>query len=259
MNIETNRSSALLRLLSLSVATFGLVACDLDMKDLGNETDTAGSTAGGSDDGASPGGPCTPGDQQPANDGCNTCECSEDGTWGCTEIGCDPTGGDPTAGGSTEGGSTGAAECTPGDMMPADDGCNTCTCGDDGLWACTLLGCVDPAVTVCDGTEPADAVVIGAAAVVGDALVVTVSYSGGCAVHDFQYCWTGEFLESFPVQVPTSISHDGHDDPCDAFPSEELTFDLLPLRAAYEAGYGVGPATIEINLDGWMGSIPYAW
>lgn len=30
---------------------------------------------------------CTDGDTRPAEDGCNTCTCSE-GTWGCTELGC---------------------------------------------------------------------------------------------------------------------------------------------------------------------------
>jgi len=32
--------------------------------------------------------PCTPGDTQPAEDGCNTCVCTEDEIWVCTLIGC---------------------------------------------------------------------------------------------------------------------------------------------------------------------------
>ena len=31
---------------------------------------------------------CTPGDSQPAEDGCNNCVCTEKMTWSCTEIGC---------------------------------------------------------------------------------------------------------------------------------------------------------------------------
>ena len=31
---------------------------------------------------------CTPGDTQPAEDGCNNCVCTENGIWVCTEIGC---------------------------------------------------------------------------------------------------------------------------------------------------------------------------
>jgi len=30
----------------------------------------------------------------------------------------------------------------PGDTFPASDGCNSCTCQDDGTAACTLLGCI---------------------------------------------------------------------------------------------------------------------
>lgn len=32
--------------------------------------------------------------------------------------------------------------CTPGEMAPAGDGCNTCSCTEDGNWACTEIGCV---------------------------------------------------------------------------------------------------------------------
>lgn len=35
---------------------------------------------------------CYPGDQREAGDGCNTCECTEDGGWACTEIACDVDG-----------------------------------------------------------------------------------------------------------------------------------------------------------------------
>ena len=35
-------------------------------------------------------------------------------------------------------------QCQPGETRPADDGCNTCTCEDDGSWACTEIGCVEP-------------------------------------------------------------------------------------------------------------------
>ena len=33
-------------------------------------------------------------------------------------------------------------EIADGESVPADDGCNTCTC-DNGELACTLMGCVD--------------------------------------------------------------------------------------------------------------------
>lgn len=74
---------------------------------------------------------CTPGDTQPADDGCNNCFCTDDGVWACTLKGC----------GDGEEEST--DNCTQGDTMPADDGCNNCVCMEDGNWACTEMGCPD--------------------------------------------------------------------------------------------------------------------
>lgn len=95
----------------------------------------------------------------PADDGCNTCTCTEDG-WACTLIAC----GDPpacTAGETTDDGCNSCSctgdgnwvctekdcagpevPCASGDTKDADDGCNTCTCTDDGSWACTEKACV---------------------------------------------------------------------------------------------------------------------
>lgn len=39
--------------------------------------------------------------------------------------------------------------CAPGEQRPADDGCNTCTCEDDGSWACTERACAPPEPCAC--------------------------------------------------------------------------------------------------------------
>ena len=79
---------------------------------------------------------CTPGDTQPAEDGCNTCACNSEGVWICTLMGC------PDEGEENE---TEEEElpCTPGDTMPAEDGCNNCICTDQEEWACTMIYCPD--------------------------------------------------------------------------------------------------------------------
>jgi eight-cysteine-cluster-containing protein len=66
------------------------------------------------------GGSCTPGDTKTADDGCNTCQCDDGGTWSCTEIACET--------------------CTDGETQDAGDGCNTCIC-QDGQWTCTAAYC----------------------------------------------------------------------------------------------------------------------
>lgn len=239
----------------------GLVAgaCDLPQKDIGNETDGNGDTAGDT------GGTCQPGDTKPAGDGCNTCECTDNGLWACTQIGCQPTGGSGSASG---GGSTGG-ECTPGDTKPADDGCNTCQCTEDGQWACTLLGCPgtgttggsgwmgNDALEICPPDVPTDAVDILDATVQGDALVVDVGYSGGCETHYLGACWNGSFLESNPVQIQTFIAHEANGDTCEAYPQQQLTFDLAGLADAYADAYQTTTGTILINLEGWMDQLQY--
>ncbi len=66
-----------------------------------------------------------PGATREADDGCNTCTCTEDRVWSCTEVDCEPA-------------------CERGDTRLADDGCNECTCLGDGSWYCTE----DPACVV---------------------------------------------------------------------------------------------------------------
>ena len=34
-------------------------------------------------------------------------------------------------------------KCSRGESVSAGDGCNSCTCGIDGRWSCTELGCID--------------------------------------------------------------------------------------------------------------------
>ena len=110
------------------------------------------------------------GDTFPDLDGCNTCNCTDDGYIQCTEMACVTTceydgmiyeAGDsfPADDGCNtcqcqDDGTVGCTEevcpttCeygdetyNPGDTFPADDGCNTCTCGDDGSVACTEMAC----------------------------------------------------------------------------------------------------------------------
>lgn len=269
-----------------------LGACDLVTKPIGEETQGDG---GGNDDGAADdGGTCEEGETQPADDGCNTCTCDENGNWACTEIACGDDG--PGDGPGDDAGDGG--ECTPGDMMDAPDGCNTCTCDDDGTWACTLLGCEDdgpgddggecdpgdtmPADDGCntcecldDGTWACteiacqsfpvcaddldgDPFSVVSAVIVDDELQVTVAYSGGCAKHEFDLCWGGAWAESEPVQTDLIITHTDPGDPCDAFPSEERVYDLTGLRQAYAAAYGP-TGTIDINLSGHADPIAYSF
>ena len=90
----------------------------------------------------------------PAGDGCNTCSCRADGQVACTLIGCVDAGSDG-APDDVVGDFTCTAEgcvgsCTyegnvypAGAAVPSNDGCNTCSCQQDGQVACTLRACGD--------------------------------------------------------------------------------------------------------------------
>ncbi len=88
-------------------------------------------------------------------------------------------------------------------------------------------------------------------AILGDTLTVTLSAGGGCETHDWVLCWPdGAFAESDPVQAHLDVWHDNHDDPCDAWISEDVPFDLAPLRNAWQAAYGGGHGSMLI----WVGT-----
>lgn len=91
-----------------------------------------------------------------------------------------------------------------------------------------------------------------------DTLHVIVSHGGGCEEHVYEICWPDQaFMESEPVQVALEIWHDANDDMCDAYLTEELAFDLTPLRDAWHDSYGAGPGIITIHVDGE--SVEYAF
>ena len=114
---------------------------------------------------------------------------------------------------------------------------------------------------------PRDPVVIREVAIHGDRLDLEVSYGGGCATHHFDLVAFGGWMESFPVQIQAFLSHDGNGDMCEAWIERDLSFDLKPLRRAYEESYGVsepGSTTVVIVLDSLgiassMGWLPFEY
>lgn len=98
---------------------------------------------------------------------------------------------------------------------------------------------------------PQDGYQIQEAEVTGHTLRIRLSYSGGCTAHDVQLVGWGGWMESFPVQVKVFLSHEDFDDPCDAWVTKDYTFDLVPLKLAYQESYGVnepGKTTLILQL-----------
>lgn len=84
----------------------------------------------------------------------------------------------------------------------------------------------------------------------GDTLTVSIQYGGGCRVHRFALLVDPAFRESHPVQVSARLAHDADGDLCRALISEDLRFDLGPLRRYYQEAYGAGPGVITLVFEG---------
>lgn len=101
------------------------------------------------------------------------------------------------------------------------------------------------------GDDPWELARDGDAPVVADdALTLAVSYSGGCARHDFTLVAESRFLESDPVQLVLFVAHNANGDSCEAYPTESYRFDLAPIRALYERAYGSREGVVRLLLRG---------
>lgn len=86
----------------------------------------------------------------------------------------------------------------------------------------------------------------------GHILELDVEYSGGCQEHDLDLVAWGGFLESDPVQVKVLLSHDGHDDACEALVMRTLRFYLVPLKDEFVPPHrdgGPGATTLILRLS----------
>ncbi|RKU27171.1 hypothetical protein C6497_12120 [Candidatus Poribacteria bacterium] len=89
---------------------------------------------------------------------------------------------------------------------------------------------------------------LNSAMIENDTMKVSVSYSGGCKPHEFTLVSSDVFLESDPVQLMVSIAHNANDDTCEAYPTEDYSFDLTPIKTMYQNAYGQDAGTIVIRL-----------
>lgn len=228
-----------------------LVALACEPKDGGGSgTNDSSTTAPGSTSGGSTGPQeCTPGDMKSGEGDCQTCVCSDAGTWQCSL--CDPTTGPATTDAMTDtttstGGTTGDGS-TGGTSTTGSTGGTSTTGGPDNTTADTGGGAALPN---CFDLGEGDMFVIDAAKIVGDDLVLDVGYGGGCKDHEFTLCFNAIVLDTNIIEL--GVHHDAHGDACEAFITEQRTLDLTPLQQ-------LGSSPIEIALIGWNGLLEYVF
>lgn len=79
----------------------------------------------------------------------------------------------------------------------------------------------------------------------GDVLNVSLSYSG-CDEQHFQFYASSRFMESLPVQIGSAFVP-MVEDRCLAFFTTEFSYDLTPLKHAYQQAYQTETGTIELR------------
>ncbi|MFX0206444.1 MAG: NigD-like C-terminal domain-containing protein [Candidatus Hodarchaeota archaeon] len=105
--------------------------------------------------------------------------------------------------------------------------------------------------------SPRDTVTFNNITLDKDLLTLEVSYGGGCRKHIFTLIGSNVFKESNPVRTDIVLSHNANDDPCEAWLTEKLHFDLSPLKKAYKDTYSVPSGSILIYLEGVENGILY--
>lgn len=63
-----------------------------------------------------------------------------------------------------------------------------------------------------------------------DCLRMTAEYSGGCAEHDFDLYWDGEWERTKPPVAHLYLSHNAHGDACEAIKAQKIGFALQQIR-----------------------------
>ena len=107
------------------------------------------------------------------------------------------------------------------------------------------------------GPWGADSYRPGDAGIVGDTLRVTVSYGGGCADHAFTLVLADAFQMMDPPRLPATLAHQANGDPCEAWLTETLEFDLTPLK---ELHGGTGTvALVLVFADGTERELRYTF
>jgi len=90
----------------------------------------------------------------------------------------------------------------------------------------------------------------------GDWLMLIVSYSGGCETHVFSACY-GKVIPAAINKMNLNVNHDSNNDQCEAYITEMITIDLLPIKEAYIAETGDKNGPIGLLLSGWPEQVFY--
>ena len=102
-----------------------------------------------------------------------------------------------------------------------------------------------------------DAYQLGEAVIECDTLTATVSYGGGCRDHKFTLVLADAFMMMDPVRLAATLAHEANEDPCEAWLTEDIAFDLTAVKETHGAE---GPVVLLLSLvDGSEIELVYDW
>ncbi len=119
--------------------------------------------------------------------------------------------------------------------------------------------CAENTLALCEQGPGDDPVTIVSGAIEGDALLLDVSYGGGCEEHGFGGCWDGGFDLSQPPGAGLSLWHDANGDGCEAALEETVELSLEPMKLAYQDGDPELSGTILVNVEGLGETLEYSF
>jgi len=74
--------------------------------------------------------------------------------------------------------------------------------------------------------------------ILADTITLDISYGGGCHSHDLVLYMTPAFMESYPVQASLYLYHNDFNDPCDAWLTRSVSFNVEQIAKLYKSYYG---------------------
>ncbi|WP_157960343.1 hypothetical protein [Marinimicrobium alkaliphilum] len=82
-----------------------------------------------------------------------------------------------------------------------------------------------------------------------DVAELVLEHSGGCDEHRFDLHVAPPFMESWPLQINTRLTHHTEDN-CEAVVTTHVSIDLLPLKNLYHLNYNSDSGEIMIPYTG---------
>lgn len=100
--------------------------------------------------------------------------------------------------------------------------------------------------------EESTPITIDEAEIVGNQLVLKVTYGGGCQEHEFKLIGSEMISKSLPPIRAIKLIHNGNNDMCKALIMQTLKFDISAFAYKQEKG-----SEITLRLDGYKEPLQY--